>query len=41
MATKLDIDFSNIKETTDGYVIEVSPENVPDNHTPVENVEIK
>ena len=41
LAAKLDLEYDSIKETEDGYVLEVSEDQIPEGHTPVENVNLK
>lgn len=41
LAAKLDLPYDSIKETEDGYVLEVSEDQIPEGHIPVENVNLK
>jgi hypothetical protein len=41
LAAKLDLAFDSIKETEDGYVVEVSKDEIPEGHVAIEGVTIK
>jgi len=41
LAAKLDLEYSSIKETEDGYVLLVDENQIPEGHTPVEDVKTK
>ena len=41
LAAKLDLAFDSIKETEDGYVVEVSKDEIPEGHIAIEGVTIK
>lgn len=41
LAAKLDLEYSSIKETEDGYVLMVDEDQIPEGHSPVEDVKIK
>lgn len=41
LAAKLELAYDSILETKDGYVLEVSEDQIPEGHIPVENVNFK